>query len=307
MNYSIDLIKSKAENVLNEQISSVIPFMNITNNFVFKIITRKQQYIFKIYKQGWPEDGKLLFVNKILIQNNIPCAKIIFYCHTDRDLINGFLIEEFLPGVIADKAIINIKQENELFKKMAEFVGRIHSIEFSKYGYIGSGKPYENTYTDYILDAFDDNTTNLRNNELFNESELQEIKDKLYDSLHACDTLSPILCHGDLSKKNVLIQNNGEIILIDYDDVTAIPWVCDVARLTYWMKLNYPLETALKYKNIFLENYPSTENDIFYATENALHVWESLGYMNFSYNTPMYTKVKPFFLDAWKKLKEKRG
>ena len=302
MNYSIDIIKSKAENILKENILAVMPFENITNNYVYKLTTEKKQFIFKIYKHGWPEDGKLLYVNKVLSENNIPCARIVYYCNTDKELSNGFLIEEFLTGIVADKAILSMEQETNLFKKLAAFVGRIHSIKFSKYGYIGSGKPFENTYSGYIFNAFDDNTENLRKKGLFSESELLEVKNKLCSSLKLCDELSPVLCHGDLSKKNVMMQDNGEIILIDYDDVTAIPWVCDVARLTLWMKLNYSLEKASDFRNIFLNNYPIADKDIFYATENALHVWECLGYMNFFSDTQMYNKVKIFFLDAWENI-----
>ena len=120
-----------------------------------------------------------------------------------------------------------MEQEANLFKKLAAFVGRIHSIKFSKYGYIGSGSPFEDTYSEYIFDSFDDNTENLRKKGLFTEDKLLEIKNKLYSSLKLCDELPPVLCHGDLSKKNIMMQDTGEIILIDYDDVTAIPWVCD--------------------------------------------------------------------------------
>lgn len=302
MIYSIEIIKSKAENILKENVVSVLPFENITNNYVYKLTTAKKQYIFKIYKQGWPEEGKLQYVNKVLSENNIPCARIVYYCHIDNELSHGFLIEEFLTGIIADKAILSMEQENDLFKKLASFVGRIHSIKFSKYGYIGSGNPFENTYSEYVFDAFDDNTESLRKKGLFNEEELLKVKNKLYRSLKLCDELSPVLCHGDLSKKNIMIQEKGKIVLIDYDDVTAIPWVCDVAHLTLWMKLNYSFERASYLRNMFLNNYPIKDKDIFYTTENALHVWECLGYMNFFSDTQMYNKVKKLFLEVWENM-----
>lgn len=302
MIFSIDLIKSKAETILKENVLSVLPFENITNNYVYKVTTAKNQYIFKIYKQGWPEDGKLLFVNKVLNENNIPCARIVYYCHTDNELSNGFLIEEFLTGRIADKVNLSMEQENDLFKELAAFVGRIHSIKFTKYGYIGSGNPFENTYSEYIFDAFDDNTESLCKKGLFNEDELLEIKNELYRNLKLCDELSPVLCHGDLSKKNIIIQDKGKIVLIDYDDVTAIPWVCDVARLTLWMKLNYSFERASYLRNVFLHNYPIKDKDIFYTIENALHVWECLGYMNFFSDIQMHNKVRNLFLEAWENM-----
>ncbi len=303
MVYSIDIIKSKAKSILKEDVLSVLPFENITNNYVYKLTTAKKQYIFKIYKQGWPEDGKLLFVNKVLSENNIPCARIVYYCHTDHELSNGFLIEEFLTGIIADKAVLSMKQENDLFKELAAFASRLHSIKFSKYGYIGSGNPFENTYSEYVLDAFDDNTDNLCKKGLFNKDELLDVKNRLYKSLKLCNQLPPVLCHGDLSTKNVMIQDKGKIVLIDYDDVTAIPWVCDVARLTLWMKLNYSIDRASYLRSVFMNNYPSYDKDFFYTVENVLHVWECLGYMNFFSDIQICNKVKIFFLEAWEKIK----
>jgi len=302
MNISNELIKLKAENILGETVISVIPFTNITNNYVYKINTNHKKYILKIYKSGWPEDGKLTFVNRKLNECKIPCAKIVYYNHDDGDLQSGLLIEEFLTGSIADKVNLTVEQETELFKKLAVFARRLHSIKFLKYGYIGNGEPFEDTYSEYVYDAFDDNTESLRTNSLFSGDELSEIKEKLYISLKLCDKLPPVLCHGDLSKKNIMIQDNGEIVLIDYDDVTAIPWICDVARLTLWMKLNYNIEKALYLRNVFMENYPTQEKEIFYTSENALHVWECLGYMNFFAGTEMFETVKKMFVEAWDNL-----
>ena len=51
-----------------------------TNNQVFIVKADNKEYVLKLYKRKeWPEDGKNLYVNSLLKQNNIPYAKICGY------------------------------------------------------------------------------------------------------------------------------------------------------------------------------------------------------------------------------------
>lgn len=60
-------------------------FENVTNNFVYSFTVSDKHYILKLFRStDWPEDGKVRFVNQILIQNNIPCAELIAYSRNDR-------------------------------------------------------------------------------------------------------------------------------------------------------------------------------------------------------------------------------
>jgi len=79
-------------------------FENVENNTVYKIETDSKPYIFKIYSsKKWPEDGKLLFVNRKLKEHKIPHAEILAFSHGDINFPNGYLIEECLPGTTADR------------------------------------------------------------------------------------------------------------------------------------------------------------------------------------------------------------
>ncbi|MDE5993350.1 MAG: aminoglycoside phosphotransferase family protein, partial [Oscillospiraceae bacterium] len=104
-------------------------FENVTNNFVYFFTVSDKRYILKLFRStDWPEDGKVRFVNQILIQNNIPCAELISYSRNDPIYPNGYLIEREVQGTAADKMSFDREQETELFVKLAELVSSVHSI-----------------------------------------------------------------------------------------------------------------------------------------------------------------------------------
>ena len=44
------------------------------------------------------------------------------------------------------------------------------------------------------------------------------------------EDLPSVLCHGDLSKKNIILQDNGELSLIDWDDARRNNFIQDLRR-----------------------------------------------------------------------------
>lgn len=95
---------------------------------------------YKIYKQKhWPENGKLIFVNQKLIENDINCAKIIAFDRSDSYFNTGFLLEEYLPGKSADHITFGKNTGKEYYKRFAQLVSRIHQIHIENFGYIGAG------------------------------------------------------------------------------------------------------------------------------------------------------------------------
>lgn len=86
-----------------------------------------------------------------------------------------------------------------------------------------------------------------------------------------------VLCHGDLSDKNIIVRDNGKISLIDWDDAMSYNWMADISRLTFWMKMNYGEEESRLFRNTFLKHYRTdfrkSEFDIF---ERAFHIYCAL-------------------------------
>jgi thiamine kinase-like enzyme len=86
-----------------------------------------------------------------------------------------------------------------------------------------------------------------------------------------------------LSKKNVIICDDGEISLIDWDDAMALNWMADVSRLTFWMKQNYSNQEYSLFRNVFLDHYGATYRKAqFDAFESAYHIYIALDFLIFS-------------------------
>ena len=109
------------------------------------------------------------------------------------------------------------------------------------------------------------------------------MKAKVLDTMHDYEDLPSVLCHGDLSKKNVIMRDDGEISLIDWDDAMALNWMADVSRLTFWMKQNYSNQEYSLFRNVFLDHYGATHRKAqFDAFESAYHIYTTLDFLIFS-------------------------
>lgn len=286
-----DKIKTVSEYALNTEILSIYPFENITNNRVFKLIATGNSYIFKIYNSDWPEAGKLQFVSNKLDENQIPHAKIHVFNRKNPYFPNGYLIEECLSGITADRLTLSIAEITEIFKKLAKLVSKVHTIKMTNYGYIGDGIAEWKTFSEYVFDSFEDCTGNLLSQGLMSGNEYENVRHELLEKLSVCDQFPAVLCHGDLSLKNILV-NHDEITLIDWDDAQSLCWMADLARLTLWMKLHFNNESYTIHRNTFLKNYETSYNmNLFDNLEDVLHVWYGFDFLNFFVGTPLYKNM----------------
>ncbi len=299
---NIGLIKKTFEDQMHKKACSIYQFENIFNNYVFKVETETKPYIFKVYaKRDWPENGKLPFVSRKLSEYNIPHAELLVFNREDEIFPNGYLIEECLPGTTADRLALSQDETFKLYEKLAVLISRVHQIKLTGYGYTGNGIAKYTTFSEFMYDVLKDNTSNLTTNGLIETMELSEINKAIYARLKCCDVFPSILCHGDLSTKNILVDSN-DIMLIDWDDVQSLCWMADIARLTLWMKLNYDSNIADTCRKAFLDNY-ETEYDksAFFEIEDTLHVWYGLDYLTFFAGTNMEKKIKLLLQDSRRK------
>lgn len=255
---------------------------NVTNNDVYFFTLAGNDYFLKLYRsRNWPEEGKLPFVYQSLLQNNIPCTGLVAYCREDQTYPEGYLIERRVQGTAADKTRLDKEQETDLYARLAELVSSVHSIRIKNFGYIGSGIASHHSMTGFLDDEFDGFGDRL--NGIVSETQLKKLKEKVLDILNGFGDLPSVLCHGDLSKKNVIMQENGGIALIDWDDAMALNWMADVSRLTFWMKQNYSRAEYTWFRNMFLEHYrASGRKEQFDIFENAYHIYTTLDFLIFS-------------------------
>ncbi|TMV43760.1 aminoglycoside phosphotransferase family protein [Paenibacillus mesophilus] len=297
-------IRKKVEELLHTKVDDIEKLENVPNNSVYKILVKNRPYIFKIYKQrNWPEDGKLIFINRKLIENHIGCAKMIAFDRNDSFFQTGFLLEECLPGLTADQIVFDSESGKEFYKKLALLVSKIHRIHIENYGYIGSGNASYNSFIESMSDKYDEIAKALINKKLFDKNSLLEIKKPVIDKLRLSDNLPSVLNHGDLSTKNVIVDNHGELTLIDWDDAMSYNWIADISRMTYWMKFQYNDYEYAMYRNTFMEHYSTDSSNFdFNVFENTLHVWIGLDYLNYLSNKPQYEETLAYFKETVDKL-----
>ena len=253
------------------------------NNFVYAFTVAENDYFLKLYRgKDWPEEGKIPFAYRCLSQKSISCAGLVAYSRDDEIYPNGYLIEYRVPGIAADKARLDIEQETWLYSKLAELVSCVHGIRIQNFGYIGSGTASHGSLADFLDDEFDGRLEG-RLKEIILETQLRKLKEKVLDTVRGYGDLPSVLCHGDLSKKNVILRDDDEISLIDWDDAMAFNWMADVSRLTFWMKQNYSEQEYMLFRSVFLEHYCTQyRKDQFDAFENAWHIYSALDFLIFA-------------------------
>ena len=294
------LVKKAFERDMQKQAVSIHRCENLicNTNHVYRIETGDGAYIMKLYRSpGYPEEGKLVFVAERLAEYSIPHARICYCNSRDSDFPNGYIIEECLPGVTADRLVLTEVETCELYRRLAALASEIHQIKFTGYGFIERGVPDCSTFTEHIEKNFIYGIHHIHS--AYTQAELEALKRILAERLRPCDDIEACLCHNDIQPKNILVNGNS-ITLIDWDDARAFPAIVDIARLTLLMELAYDNEQpedkrkAGMYRRAFLDHYKFDDGGKIYRELGpALHVWHGLVLLNFcAEGTPQFEKIR---------------
>lgn len=211
------------------------------NNSIFNI---NDKYIIKVCDNIEKEklfDTEANFYNSNKDNNNIPTLykfdkskRVIPYVYEIIEKVNG-------KTVYYHWYKMNEQEREKLIQKIVKILQKIHLKNYPEYNWSENIK-------NKILYSFNQTT------DMFSEEEKDIILKSLdkYDEILSDNKFS--LIHNDLHFDNILIDNNKNIKLIDFNDSIIAPFDFDL-RLLYMS-----VETPWKWANIKMDPYQKPED-----------------------------------------------
>ncbi|MDR0286527.1 MAG: aminoglycoside phosphotransferase family protein [Clostridiales bacterium] len=278
---------------------------DFVNNGVYKIETDTRPYIFKVYKEEWPKEGKIPFVYRKLDEYRIPHAEIIIFSRNDENFKDGYLIEECLPGITASRLHLSTDETTDIYRKLAVMMSQVHRIENVGFGYSEFGDNCsvsdQTVFSEFAYEWLNEFAVDLVSQNIISADDFNLVRRQIREQTKICDGLPSVLCHGDLSAKNMLVDS-GRVVLIDWDDAHALCWMDDIAHLTFMMKLEYGAEAAEIYRKAFLETYETEYGkELYDKAEDILHVKFGLDLLSFFAGKPQYFGIRRELLKSLEK------
>ena len=231
-------VKAAAESVLGARVrvAGRLDFAGV--NAVYRIDAGGRPYVLKVFThEGWPEPGKLPWLESKFTQAGLPHARLVHYTREAGHFPHGFTLNEFVEGENCKAAIRRGRLTPvEYFGLAGSLLKQVHGVGLPRYGYIGDGVGMYEDFAGWLLDC-----------------DVRDCLRWVEDGTNPADTLFPLierkvgpvvrsyesrftpaLVHGDGTPKNALLAGDGRIVLVDWDEAVAGFWVRDYAGLTYW-------------------------------------------------------------------------
>lgn len=289
---SEDGVKATAESVLGAEVGVIgrLPFGNV--NEVFKVESGGRAYVVKVFRRaGWPEAGKLPWVESQLTRVGVPHARMIHYTRDAARFPHGFSVCEFAAGENCKGAVREGRLTPEAFCELAgAFLRRVHAISAPRYGYIGDGRGTYEDFTGWLLarEVFD-NLRKVDDGASLEETLRPRFEREVEPVLRRYESrLAPVLVHGDCTPKNGLLDSEGRFVFVDWDEAFAGVHVWDYASLTYWyayMLKGVGARDSDKLRDAFFRGYGEMgfDPEELRELEHALHATQAAGELSFLY------------------------
>lgn len=285
-------VERAAASVLGAPVLGVERLTHGDINRVFKVETPGRAFVLKVFsRRDWPEEGKLPWVEARLGDRAVPRAKLLRYTRGGEFFPHGFSVSEYVAGANAKQAIREGRLEALDYLEMAgAYLRRVHEIGVPRYGYLGGGAGAEEDYVGWLVgwelkDRFDE----LRDAPGLGAGLYAEAARRVEKILRRYERrLRPALVHADATPKNAILTGGGRMLLVDWDEALAAPWLHDYTNLTYWY--SYILHRgALEVRDkaevraSFFRGYggPEFDADELDALESALHAVQAAGVLAF--------------------------
>jgi Ser/Thr protein kinase RdoA (MazF antagonist) len=305
---TVEAVRAAAESVLGAEIRVVgrLPFGNV--NEVFRVETDGRAYVVKVFRNaGWPEAGKLPWVESQLTLGGVPHARMIHYTRDASRFPHGFSVCEFVEGENCKGLIREGRLKPEAFcEHAASFLRRVHAISVPRYGYIGDGEGMFEDFVGWLLarEVFD-NLRKVDDGSSLAETLRPRFEDEVEPVLRRFEKrFKPVLVHADCTPKNGLLDAKGRFLFVDWDEAVAGVALWDYASLTYWhsyMLKGVGARDADGFRGAFFRGYGAVDfdPDELRDIEWALHTTQAAGELSYLYmagDAPGYRRVRELLL-----------
>lgn len=237
LEYSSDIdttIAKAVEKELHVSIISVERLLLGEFNYVYKILTTKEPLLARVFRvRNSPEDGKLTWIEKQLTERRISHAKTIYYTRESTYFPYGYMVQEYINGENGFDAIMdNTVSFESFFDKLVVLLQKVHSVSIKGYGDIHDGIGEYASFYESKLAWYKKNRERLSSLTDIEESIHEAVLLKLQDLKKHEKNFNSVLLHNDPTPGNTIYTQQGEIILIDWDNSGSGIWVSEYAGLT---------------------------------------------------------------------------
>jgi Ser/Thr protein kinase RdoA (MazF antagonist) len=273
-----------------------LPFGDV--NRVYKVEAGSRAYAVKVFRHaGWPEAGKLPWVESQLTLRGVPHARMIHYTRDGAHFPHGFSVCEFVEGENCKGAIREGRLAPAAYAEMAgALLRRVHEISVPLYGYIGDGGGMDEDFVGWTLGCeVWDSLREIRDGSAPAQTLYPRIEREVEPALRRYESrFTPALLHVNCTPKNGILVGGapggvGRLVLVDWDEAVAGFWVRDYASLTYWYCYMYKdggaSARADEIRDAFLRGYGAAGFDRaeLAEMESALHTVQAVGELSYLY------------------------
>jgi|TARA_Y100000310_G_scaffold83271_1_gene79959 Ser/Thr protein kinase RdoA (MazF antagonist) len=190
------------------------------NNLAFDVhfVNSKENKVVKIIKtivseHGSKKESKIfnLLKKKFL---NYPVPRVIKFDNSKKIIDKAYIITQRLKGKTFAKMYPKIYNKEEIFEKIGEFMGLMHSIKFKQYGKLDQNVKVVESYKSwYRKRSFEVNKLFKKLNKKDYLPEGFVNKQEVFwknNKHHLKKETKPCLCHGDSGHSNIIVYKKSK-------------------------------------------------------------------------------------------------
>lgn len=230
-----DIIKQAIENDLHIKVISVEKILTGEFNHSYKITTENGIVLARVFRErNSPPNGKLEWIEKRLAKQNIPHAKTLFYTRESTYFPYGYMVQEYIKGQSGSKVILEKQVSFEdFFNDFVKILQKIHSIKADELEEIPKWTGKFETFYESGIAKYNKIHERLKSLEDIDENIHKTVLEEIQKLKKYNEMYTPVLLHGDPGADNAILKDNGEIVLIDWDNSVIGSWIEEYASMTF--------------------------------------------------------------------------